>query len=141
MFKPTVGIAKQLVVAAAIGRVDVEITVVVVIDPIGLTGRSVGDGEADGSSNVGKLLPAVVAQHDRQLVSRRGATEQIDEAVAVEVAPAQAAELVAAGLRRSQLCANADEQALVVAVETNFATAEGHGQIEIAVVVVVAPRV
>ena len=94
-------VAEQLVVAGAIGRVDVEIAVVVVVDPVGLAGRSAGDGQADLGGDVGEL-PAVVAQHLGELVGRRRAAEQVDVAVAVVVAPAQAAQLVAAGLRHAQ---------------------------------------
>ena len=91
--------------------------------------------------HVDELLAAFVAQHDRQLVRRRGAAEQIDVAVAVEVAPAEATQFVAAGLGHAQLGADADEHACVVPVQAHLATAERHREIEIAVVVVVAPGV
>ena len=50
-------VAEQLVVADAIGRVDVEIAVVVVVDPVGLAGRAIRDGQADLGGDVGEFFP------------------------------------------------------------------------------------
>ena len=75
------------------------------------------DGLWASESKHDPFLPLVLAaEHTDRL--------EVGTAIAVEVAPAQAAQFMAAGLRHPHLRADADHDALVVPVEAHFAGAE-----------------
>jgi len=87
-----------------------------------------------------EALAPLVVKHRAELVGLGRAGIEVDPAVAVIVAPAYPAELAARG-RQAHGGADADQYALIVAIEPNLPALERHGQIEVAVVIEVAPGV
>ncbi|MNL00035.1 hypothetical protein D3C87_1204530 [compost metagenome] len=139
----TVVVAIELVRAGAVGRVEVQLTVVVEIDPVGLTADPLGDGQVDLGGDLHEFFAAVVlpdigavlARNDRHHVR---SAQQIDKAVAVEITPAEAADFIPPG-RQTQLTADIGEDTVVVAIETDRAALKRDGEIQIAVIVEVGP--
>ena len=113
-------IAEELVRPCTVRRIEVQRAVVVVVDPVGLAAHPSRHDKPQRLGLLHKTQTAVVAPDEgaigRAIAHDVRSAHQVDEPVAVEVAPAQPPNLDARG-RQSHLRADVDESAAVIAIE------------------------
>ena len=134
-------VAEEQVRRVAQADKEIEVAVIVEIDERrlpGLAGRVDAHRLRHVHERLAGALIAIQLARDGGLA--REAHEQVDVAVAVEIAPGRRARVVEIG--DTHLGANLDERAVVIAIQlVRHAFAEADEEIEIAVVVVVGPAI